>query len=504
MNLDFDLFVSGSPNGDQRWPNNSEDMFCKQFFALETDTSNECDFFIEVRTSPEGQRCCYYSYVHRKDVFGLVNGNKRKGAYFAMILRFKGIYCNTPRNIYSLMDMVYRNKIEGSIIEKTSTGESYLVESFASKNDKLREIENLFASQLSVIVNNLKPLDSSFALSQSGKIISYNLYEKDDAIIMEALRKHLKVHLLAFANDQSGVIEGFKSQLSSKDKTLTDLNTKYANLLTEKQNIESSFNDYKNNAEARFKGYQQRIDSLEQEKHNLLGQIDELKAQLQGVDQLPELHEWILEYARKNGVSGEASHQGDHPGSGDIRERREELVDNRSLYYYIHRYWPYLAALIIVVLVILLVIKLFVPGKPGGMTSEERQQYELQINTLSSRNEELGIKVADLKDSLTNATEMLNGIKDAVGGGNKSSIIVPYSRLRVDVTPLNGTSDYNIVPAILPDLVSWKIKEGSDLATKNGPYKLIGKKSGTIKIVLVTSGGEELSNTARDVKVNLQ
>ena len=57
MNLDFDLFISGSPNGDQRWPNNSEDMFCKQFFALETDTSNECDFFIEVRTSPEGQRC---------------------------------------------------------------------------------------------------------------------------------------------------------------------------------------------------------------------------------------------------------------------------------------------------------------------------------------------------------------------------------------------------------------------------------------------------------------
>ena len=219
MNLDFDLFISGSPNGDQRWPNNSEDMFCKQFFALETDTSNECDFFIEVRTSPEGQRCCYYSYVHRKDVFGLVNGNKRKGAYFALILRFKGIFCNTPRNIYFLMDMVYRNKIEGSIIEKTSTGESYLVESFASKNDKLREIENLFASQLAVIVNNLKPLDSSFASSQSGKIISYNLYEKDDATIMDTLRKHLKVHLLAFTNDQSGIIEGFKTQLLSKDKT---------------------------------------------------------------------------------------------------------------------------------------------------------------------------------------------------------------------------------------------------------------------------------------------
>ena len=138
------------------------------------------------------------------------------------------------------------------------------------------------------------------------------------------------------------------------------------------------------------------------------------------------------------------------------------------------------------------------------MTSEERQQYELQINTLSSRNEELGIKVEDLKDSLTNATEMLNGIKDAVGGGNKSSIIVPYSRLRVDVTQLNGTPNYNIVPSISPDLVSWKIIEGSNLATKEGSYKLSGKKSGKIKIVLVTSGGEELSNTVREVNVNLQ
>lgn len=504
MNLDFDLFISGSPNGDQRWPNNSEDMFCKQFFALETDTSNECDFFIEVRTSPEGQRCCYYSYVHRKDVFGLVNGNKRKGAYFALILRFKGIFCNTPRNIYFLMDMVYRNKIEGSIIEKTSTGESYLVESFASKNDKLREIENLFASQLAVIVNNLKPLDSSFASSQSGKIISYNLYEKDDATIMDTLRKHLKVHLLAFTNDQSGIIEGFKTQLLSKDKTFNELNTKYANLLKEKQGIESSFNEYKNKAEARYQGYQQRIAALEQEKQSLLGQIDKLRAQLQEAGQLPKLHEWILEYARKNGGNEASSHHGVSFGSVDNRERREELVDKRSLDYYIHKYWPYLAALIIVVLVILLVIKLFVPGKPGGMTSEERQQYELQINTLSSRNEELGIKVEDLKDSLTNATEMLNGIKDAVGGGNKSSIIVPYSRLRVDVTQLNGTPNYNIVPSISPDLVSWKIIEGSNLATKEGSYKLSGKKSGKIKIVLVTSGGEELSNTVREVNVNLQ
>lgn len=494
MNLDFDLFVSGSPNGDQRWPNNSEDMFCKQFFALETDTSNECDFFIEVRTSPEGQRCCYYSYVHRKDVFGLVNGNKRKGAYFAMILRFKGIYCNTPRNIYSLMDMVYRNKIEGSIIEKTSTGESYLIESFASKNDKLREIENLFASQLSVIVNNLKPLDSSFALSQSGKIISYNLYEKDDAIIMEALRKHLKVHLLAFANDQSGVIEGFKSQLLSKDKTLNELKTKYAKLLTEKQNIESSFNDYKNNAEARFKGYQQRIDSLEQEKHNLLGQIDELKAQLQ---KLHELHEWILEYARKNGISKGPSHD-DNDGVSD-KDRGRWAKSFK-------KYWPFFTAIIIVILVILLFLKLFVPSNPDKVSKGAIQQYELRIDELSSSNSKLTAQITDLRDSLDKANIILSGIKGVVsdtnGGGVGANTVTLSSIIRADVEPISNetiTGTAQIVPKTTG--LTWKIKEGNEYAQKNNSTLTV-TQNGTIKIVLVTSKGVEISGTERELKVN--
>ena len=504
MKLDVDLFVSGSPNGDQRWPNNSEDMFCKQFFALETDTSKECDFFIEVRTSPEGQRCGYYSYVHRKDVFGLVNGNKRKGAYFAMILRFKGIFCNTPRNIYSLMDMVYRNKIEDSIIEKTSTGESYLVESFASKNDKLREIENLFASQLSVIVNNLKPLDSSFASSQSGKIISYNLYEKDDAIIMEALRKHLKVHLLAFANDQSGVIEGFKSQLSSKDKTLNDLNTKYAELLTEKQSIESSFNDYKNKAESRYKGYQQRIDSLEQEKQSLLGQIDELRAQLQEVDQLPALHEWILEYARKNGIGKGPSHGDNDEVSDTGRGRWLTSSWIKSL----KKYWPYFAAIIIVILIILLFLKLFVPSNPDKVSKSAKQQYELRIDELSSSNSKLTAQINDLKDSLDKANTILIGIKGVVsdknGGGVGSNTVTLSSIIRADVEPIsNGTiiGTAQIVP--MTTGLTWKIKEGNEYAQQK-KSSLTVTQNGTIKIVLVTSNGVEIPGTERQLKVKKQ
>lgn len=492
MNLDFDLFISGSPNGDQRWPNNSEDLFCKQFFALDTDTSNDSDFFIEVLTSPEGQRCCYYSYVHRKDIFGLVNGNKRKGAYFAMILRFKGIFCNTPRNLYSLMDMVYRNKINGSILEKTSTGESYLIESFASKDDRLREIENLFASQLSVLVNNLKPLDSTFASSQSGKIISYNLYEKDDAIIMDALRKHLKVHLLAFTNDQSGIIDDFKSQLSAKEE-------KYSKLLKEKQSIESSFNEYRKEAEARFQRYQITIDSLEKDIKILIRQNDELKSQLQEVR---ALHEGILEYARKYGIDDVHSLE-KLKRDVDIKHSDEEqTVGKKDWNYYIQKYWPFLAAIIIVFLVILLLFKIYGPDKKDKPSQRGNQLSECQEGKSNSDSER--DQLMAFKDSLDSVHYKLSLIEQVFSG-----------IIRADVEPINKGTIANkdnkakIIPVLKTDNdglnnIIWRIIEGNDNADQEGSYLNVNK-NGEVKIILgiSTSSNDwvEIPGTERTLMV---
>ncbi|MBQ7708606.1 MAG: hypothetical protein IJT74_01630 [Bacteroidales bacterium] len=487
MNLDFDLFISGSPNGDQRWPNNSEDSFSKQFFNLETDTKNACDFFIEIRTSPEGQRCCYYSYVHRKDVFGLVNGQKRKGAYFAMILRFKGIYCNNPRNIFSLMDMMYRNKVEGTIIEKTSSGESYLVESFIAKNDKLREIENLFTSHLSIIVNCLRPIDNTFASSQSGKIISYNLFEKDETVIIETLKKHLKVHLLAFSEDRSAIIDDYKTKLSTKEQDIADSKTMYANLLKDKEKIEKEYNDYKTQVHPTINGYLQRIGSLEQDNEALQQSNNQLREQLQETSKLPELHKWILEYAKKN-----------HEGfSGERRVNKEENDESNEnvLVSLLRKYWAYLVAILVTLCIIFLVYKIFFPPEGSRIGEAEIKKYEQQISDLTDEKIEMTAQLNSLEDSLRVSREKLSGIEQALQGGGAGAAIVPYNQiLFLDITPISSGTITNraFIKPIIKSSVSWKIKAGGEQYAERdrNTGELVVKEPGVIEIVLMSGNNE--------------
>lgn len=478
MNLDFDLFVSGSPNGDQRWPNNSEDSFCKQFFSLETDTPNACDFFIEVRESPEKQLCCYYSYVHRKDVFGLVNGQKRKGAYFAMILRFKGIYCDRPRNIFSLMDMVYRNKIVGSVLEGSSSGEAYLVESLEARTDKFREVENLFANQLSVIVNDLKVISSSFAVSQSGMLPEFNLYEKDDSVILDALKKHLKVHLLAFTNDKSGVIDSYKTKIAEKEKELETLNNKYAALLAEKKRVDDALNATKG-----------ELAAASQKNKELHQEIEDLKSKLAEASNFPLLHNWILEYAKKHNAEesqatsgGSAygfrshthSHHQSHSNGNDGRESGESGILS-----FLKKYWPWILSALVALAAFVLAFLFFNPFKKDVVVTD-------------TTDKDLQQEVVAMKSELQNARDSLAFALSALAG--EDMIPVPYNNIKIDIDPIRSnivTDKAGVVPAINNKSVKCVVVEGNEFATlaaDNSTLNVI--KEGSVTLAVMNDGQE--------------
>lgn len=497
MSLDFDLFISGSPNGDQRWPNNSEDLFCRQFFNLETDTQSPCDFFIEVRTSPEAQRCCYYSYVHRKDVFGLVNGQKRKGAYFAMILRFKGIYCDNPRNIFSLMDMVYRNKIIGTVLDNNSTGETYLIESFDARKEKLRDIENLFASQLSVVVNSLKPLDSSFANAQSGIMPLYSLYEKDETEIVEALKKHLKIHLLAYTNDQTGIIEEIKTQLSVKEKECSNLNNQYLALDAEKNQVDTQLKAVSGDL------------IIERQKNNELSQeIESYMTQLEEANRFSELHEWILEYAKNHSNVEEHSQTGLKHGGGANgginRKDRNRDFDIESeqvngLLSFLKKYWTWLLVALVLMSAIILAFRLFSKPKKEDVSGQTAV-------SLVQENDTLKFELKAARDSLKTVVESLQGIQATVNGQSQGFVTIPITNFRIDVDPITkGVASTGA--SIWPDqliknpyfqLAIEKI-DGSDGSATINNHKLSVQKAGKVKIVLKDMSGKEIS--AREISV---
>ena len=403
-----------------------------------------------------------------------------------MILRFKGIYCNNPRNIFSLMDMMYRNKVEGTIIEKTSSGESYLVESFIAKNDKLREIENLFASQLSIIVNCLRPIDNTFVSSQSGKIISYNLFEKDETVIIDTLKKHLKVHLLAFSEDQSAIIDDYKTKLSTKEQDIADSKTMYANLLKDKEKIENEYNNYKTQEQSTINGYLQRIGSLEQDNKSLQQSNNQLREQLQEASKLPELHKWILEYAQKN-------HEGFSGERGANKEEDDELNEN-ILVSLLRKYWAYLVSVLAILCIVLFVCKIFFPSGGGKISGTEIKQYQQKISELTAEKKEMAVQLNSVSDSLKVSREKLNGIEKALQGGDNSSIMVPYTNIKIDINPISSGTITNraYITPIIKSLVTWKIKEGGEQYAEKDRRtgELVVKKSGEIDIVLISGNNE--------------
>lgn len=106
--MEFEVFISGSPNGHQMWPVNVKDSNVERLY----DGSKEKTKFVIASAPLGGKRYTYYHYlVYQMNDFG-----GREGAFFAMSVRLDA-YCNDYLTIYEAMDTAFRKKIVGSIIQ---------------------------------------------------------------------------------------------------------------------------------------------------------------------------------------------------------------------------------------------------------------------------------------------------------------------------------------------------------------------------------------------------
>ena len=396
MNLNYELIVCGSPNGNQQWPKDCDNLFCQQFFTLSTDTQNTSDFFMEIRSSNDGHRYCYYSYVHRKKLNGLVNGGKgkREGAYFAMILRLQDVYCKSVRNMFSFMDSAYRKFIVGKIIEETSDGESYLVESLESQTSVFKNIENFFTNSLGVL--SLAAIDGQFLKTQSGKIPIMNLYEKSEKDIISQFKKDLKLHLTVDCADKDVAIDSLKKERDNKINEYKKLNNAYMDLGNKCDSL-SEKNKELSNANNKLKDeLKDSTDKCEKLKRT----NDSLNAQLV---RLQSLENTMLECAEKirKSVNADSSHS----VSGETYYKKPDngRKDERKP---LSRWLPWAT---FAVCIVLLIVNL---SKNSKGQKQDDKELTKQVETLKQDNAKLTEQVKTLELDRKELTGQLDALKE--------------------------------------------------------------------------------------------
>lgn len=478
------MFISGSPNGNQQWPDDSEELFCQQFFAMDTKTHNSSDFFIEIRRN-DGHRYSYYSYVKRKDLSGKVNGGNgiRQGAYFAMVLRFKDIYCKGFRNFYALMDIAYKKYIIGNVITESPNGSAYLIETLKSKTAVFQDIENYFANQLGAIINDFVQIDGSFASTQSGSVCSMNLYEKTESSILSKFKSNLKVHLTVDCSDAEIALGSLKTQRDKLEKEFRDLSNKYEDLLKTNSSLSQLLDDVRKQLQER----KQTIDKLNE-------QIKILENQLSSARHLPELEEWILAYAEHKRMIDENAQcaSGSRNRHGESGTRRKNIHPNLNIFKYLP--WACCAILLIVIVI----RSTLSQNDENKITELENKITELTKDNkaLSDEKQKLNDKCVEYEKKIEEVRQLSNNV------GQPHETVKPWNYLN-----LKGVEGTSIVKKCTVELKNgakrWEVIDGKNCVEVNGNEVKI-TQDGEITMIAYDENGEKIEASKRTLTVKKQ
>ena len=279
------IYIHGRPQGQDVWPKNGNPVdfpYLSPFLDYsKVGEGVKSSMVIDVR----GENV-YYTYLRRRNV--LEYGDRRGNGYFAITVGLTGLKCERISKLYGLLDLVFQKKCEGILVKENGDEERYVVDKFSdAEKDLLDDIidvvrqnmQQVFASQLVPLRTTadttgstpmryaLSDVDSpDFFASSSEKtiLVSPNFKSKSDSI--EELKKQnsglemslqqCKDKINALEKSYSSVIDE-KSNLEeelrqsqqqmqlAKEECEKQCQAAINTITLEKENLQSSFNQYK-------------------------------------------------------------------------------------------------------------------------------------------------------------------------------------------------------------------------------------------------------------------
>ncbi|MBQ9417986.1 MAG: hypothetical protein IJU19_05330 [Bacteroidales bacterium] len=218
MALSFTLFLSGSPQ-DYEWlpqTDNHAKQVCEKYFNLpSTEIPHSSDFYIELFPA---DNYSYYTYLHRK----AVNGMPREGAHIALTMRISGGYCNQPRTIYDLLEMVYMQYLDGKVIQRKGDGEVFLVPSLMACETPRKQMEVALGQALQQLVaGTLQSFGKEISASRQPSNVKYYSTDTDNEQLLKELRRAHKLRLIPSNESSAEISTSLNSEIDQLKAALT-------------------------------------------------------------------------------------------------------------------------------------------------------------------------------------------------------------------------------------------------------------------------------------------
>ena len=279
MALSFTLYLSGSPQ-DYEWLPQTDDharQVCRQYFDLPStkdDPPHNSDFYVELFPA---DKFAYYTYLHRKAVSGV----PREGAHLALTMRISGGYCNQPKAIYDLFDMVYMQYVDGKVVQRKGNGEVFIIPSLSSCESQRKQMETALADALQhLVAGTLSEFGKEVSASRQPSSTKYFSADTDNEQLLAELRRTHKLRLIPSTDGSAervsicnNAIEQLRAQLvqsegviQQKNAAIEQLNAQLKNMqdvpVQKKSSNPQGSNDFQRKVLSQLDSIRQQIDGL--------------------------------------------------------------------------------------------------------------------------------------------------------------------------------------------------------------------------------------------------
>ena len=184
MNVEFQIHGVLS-SGQKTWKQEDQDYY-KQFYS---DQTEDVLMIVEIVNRPHGVST-YYNYLRNNNIL-----SARVGSYFGMTMRIDGAFCRDVKSIFMILDNLFNKMMVGSLLAQKGEKYEYAIDSFASQNDYLLQVEKQFSNMLNAFCSPQDFFEISSAYTSQGMKQSVNASEITIPMAVETIKQRAKLYL---------------------------------------------------------------------------------------------------------------------------------------------------------------------------------------------------------------------------------------------------------------------------------------------------------------------
>ena len=292
--MQFEIFVHGTPNGQQLLGNSSEvfGRFVQTFYAANTSEIAE-KLRVDRLTIGENSTLFYSLVIAR----GVLGDDGREGGYVALTLQLDSLARNTAQ-VYDLLKALYLTKVLGRIVRTKEGGKVQFVSSKLSSvgGSYIPELEQFVANYIkeNIGLAGFAPIPSGENKgTPRGGVARINRLDLAENRVVSLLLQGSSIEISDEFPSQAlaSQVEELHHKLEASESGAAEMQKAHEQATASvEQQWQSKMDQFVQENAADKKKTQEQIRTLTEEKNSLAKQVEQIKTKLQ----TQEVHEYLV------------------------------------------------------------------------------------------------------------------------------------------------------------------------------------------------------------------